>query len=561
MTIDATALSENEDITIERDVAVEMRDGVVIRLDVYRPAGVDSCPVLYGVSPYQKDEAHLPPWTAYRWRETGNIDWWVRRGYAYVLADARGSGKSSEGVWRHMALDEQTDMYDTIEWIAEQPWCTGKVGMIGESYFGVVQWLAAAQQPPHLACIAPYDALVDMYRDLYFHGGIPLMGFNNWWCWDVRARMLIERPELCDEKMMSYDFVGGILHHPFDGPYWHERSAYPKFADIKVPFYSISNWTMAGIHLRGNLLAFEEIDAPKKLMIWGGLTGGDTQLAYHSDEMQTELARWYDYWLKGEDTGIMDEPPVKIFVQGDDEHRVEHEWPLARTRWEKLYLAPGPSGVVTSLNDGSLSFDVPPKDAGPVTMHYPDKEWGGWPMFGPSVRVGVTRYGLMADPLRKILTFTSAPLEDDLEVTGPIVLNLWASSDQTDTDFYAKIVDMYPPAEGEPEGMEMNVSKGWLRASHRAIDPEKSKPYRPFRRHDNAEPLTPGEIYEFAIEVMPTSRLFKAGHRIRLQVAPADSPLHDVPLNHHFGMRFGVDTIYHDAEHPSHLVLPVIDRT
>jgi hypothetical protein len=553
------AFSEVEGITVDRNVAVTMRDGVEIKLDVYRPVGIETGPVLYAVSPYQKDFAHLPPWTAYRWRETGNIDWWVKRGYTYVLADARGSGQSKQGLWRHMAMDEQTDTYDTIEWIAEQGWSDGKVGMIGESYFGVIQWLAAAQQPPHLTCIAPYDALVDMYRDLYFHGGIPVMGFNNWWCWDVRARMLLEQPDECDDQMMSYDFIGGILRHGLDGPYWHERSAYPKFADIKVPFYSISNWTMAGIHLRGNLLAFEEIDAPKKLMLWGGLTGGDTQAAYHSDEMQTELARWYDYWLKGEDTGIMGEPPIKIFVQGTNVDRTEHEWPLRRTRWKELYLAPGPSGLYDSLNDGTLSFDGPPEMAEPVELHYPDEAWGGWPMFGPAVRTGVTRQGLLADPLKKILTFTSPPLEDDLEVTGPIVLHLWASSDQADTDFYAKIVDVYGPEPGQAEGMEMNVSKGWLRASHRALDEAKSKPYRPFHTHVDPEPITPGEVYAFAIEVMPTSRVFAKGHRIRLQIAPADSPLLDVPLNHHFGMRMGVDTIYHDALRPSHLLLPVIE--
>ena len=549
-------------VVVEKDVFVRMRDGIDIAVDIYRPDAPGTFPTLYAVSPYQKDLAYLPAIPTFRFRETGDIRWWVEQGYVYVNADVRGSGKSTEGQWRLMSQSEQEDLYDTIEWIALQPWSNQKVGMIGESYYGWIQWMAAAQQPPHLVCIAPYDAMVDVYRDALYHGGIASMDFVTWWTWDTRARMLLDQPGPHDSNMMSYDVIYEMLRHPTDGEFWRERSAYPKFQQIKTPFYSIGNWKSVGLHLRGNLLAFEQIDAPKKLLVNAELPGyggpAAAQRLFESPTVQEALLRWYDYWLKGIDNGVMDEPAVTLSIRHGEGYRQEREWPLARTEYRPLYLQQGPSGAVNSLNDGRLSWDPPEASEQVTEFHYPDPAW----------ELGTSAIGKagLANQVKKLLTFTSDPLHEDIEMTGPLVMKLWASSDQRDTDFFVKISDQVP-AESMQVAQDLDVAptaamvtKGWLRASHRAIDAECSTAYRPFHTHQNPEPLQPGRIYQFEIEVWPTSWVFKQGHRIRLELANGDSRAFDAPFGHHYGLKMGTDTIYHDAEHPSHVLLPVIPK-
>src|SRR5438874_2002630 len=209
------------DIVVEH-LTVLARDGVNLAVDVYRPAAAGTYPALYGVMPYRKNLADRPPWPAFRTRESGDICWWVRRGYAYVHADVRGSGESQEGVWRLLDRAEQTDMYDTIEWIAQQDWCTGKIGMIGESYYAMSQWHAAAQNPPHLACIAPFDANADLYRDFMYHGGIWSMEFVSHWVSKVRTRTLLNDPEPKPANVMGFDTIGEILRHPLHDEFWQE---------------------------------------------------------------------------------------------------------------------------------------------------------------------------------------------------------------------------------------------------------------------------------------------------------------------------------------------------
>ncbi|HZU06908.1 MAG TPA: CocE/NonD family hydrolase [Chloroflexota bacterium] len=539
-----------EDIVVEH-CTVRARDGVSLAVDVYRPAQGGPWPALYAVAPYRKNLVYLPPWPAFRTRETGDIAWWVRRGYAYVLADTRGSGESREGVWRLFDTAEQHDLYDTIEWIAQQDWCTGRVGMIGESYYAMVQWLAAAQNPPHLACIAPFDACADLYRDFVYHGGIFSMEFLGHWSSKVRARTLLDAPGPHPENVMAWDMIGAFLRHPLYDAFWEERSAAAKLHQVRVPTYSIGNWQMVGLHLRGNLLGYELVRGPKKLTIYSGSGLRGPQALFASKELHLELLRWYDYWLKGIDTGIMDEPPVRYMVRPSGAWRTLPDWPPRDVEYTPLYLAPGKAGAVESLNDGCLSWEAPPAGAPPTSYTYPHPEWGGWP--GPGT--AVLRPDGTLDGVAKIVTFTTPPLEQDVEILGPIVLRLWAASDQTDTDFYVKLADQAPPGEqGSPPG---GITRGWLRASHRALDPARSTPYRPFHSHTERQPLVPGQVYEFAIEVWPTSWVFKRGHRIRLEIAPGDSPVLDAPFGHDYGVKMGTDTIYHDRARPSHLLLPI----
>ncbi len=538
------------DIVVEH-LFVPARDGVKLAVDVFRPAATGAYPALYGVAPYRKNLVDRPPWPAFRTRESGDIAWWVRRGYAYVHADVRGSGESVEGTWWMFDRAEQTDLYDTIEWIAAQPWCSGKVGMIGESYYAMSQWHAAAQNPPHLACIAPFDATCDLYREFVYHGGIWSMEFISHWASKVRTRTLLDAPGPHPDNVMAADLIGAILRHPLHDAFWEERAAWLRLDHVRVPVYSIGNWQMVGLHIRGNLLGYELARGPKKLAIYSqsGLPG--PQALFASAEMHRELQRWYDYWLKGVDTGIMDEPPVRYMARPSGAWRTLADWPPRDVTYTPLYLAPGRAGAVGSLNDGCLSWEPPPADAAPTAYSYPHQEWGGWP--GPGT--AVLRPDGVLDGLAKIVTFSTPPLERDVEILGPIGLTLWASSDQTDTDFYVKLADQAPP--GEPGSPPAGVTRGWLKASHRALDPARSRPERPFHPHTRQEPLVPGQVYELAIEVWPTSWTFKRGHRIRLEVAPGDSPVLDAPFGHDYGVKMGTDTVYHDRARPSHLLLPL----
>ncbi len=539
------------DATVDLDVMVPMGDGVKIACDVYRPRAAGRYPVLYAVSPYLKDSVHLPTMGVYRYRETGNIARWVSRGYVYVHADARGCGKS-EGLYQRFSRAEQRDLYEMVEWCAAQPWATGRVGMIGQSYYGMVQWLAAAQNPPHLACVAPYDAATDLYRDSVFKGGIYCASFqNHWYSNSVRNRAFFDYPERPTRRdFMADDYLLDLARHPTDDEFWESRRA--DLSKIRVPVFSIGNWGSTTSHLRGNLEGFTVAQGRKKLLV----NTGDPQALFGQPEFEEELARWYDHWLKGVDNGIMDEPPVRLWIRNGTGYRDEQEWPLRRAEARRLYLAPGPSGAAESLNDGRLSWSPPRPRSGSTTYTYPDPEWT-FPGLGSAVR---GRLGLV-HLTRKVLTFTSEPFAEATEVTGPVALNLWAASSSTDTQFIVKLVDLAPlSAEVEAAIRALDVApparvvtEGWLRASHRALDPAHSTALAPHHRHGRPEPLEPGRVYRFAIEIWPTSWVFAAGHRLRLDIAALDQQ-----GQYYLGHLGATDTIYHDQRHPSHLLLPVV---
>lgn len=541
----------DSDASVDRDVMVRMPDGVEIACDVYRPNAPGRHPVLYGVSPYLKDSVYLPTMGVYRYRETGNIASWVRRGYVYVHADARGCGKSS-GIYERFSAAEQRDLYDMIEWCAAQSWSNGKVGMIGQSYYGIVQWLAAAQNPPHLACIAPYDASTDPYRDSVFKGGIYCTGFqNHWYSNSVRNRAFLDYPDRPDRAdFMAYDYLLDQVRHTTFDDYWASRRA--AVADVRVPVFSIANWGSLAAHLRGNLEGFANAQGPKKLLV----NAGDPQSLFVGPEFEDQLARWYDFWLKGVDTGVMDEAPVRILIRNGDGYRDEQEWPLRRAEYRKLYLRSGPSGAAESLNDGRLSWDAPSVDIESTSYSYPDPAWT-FPGIGSAVRGS---RGMLHET-RKTLTFTSPAFQENTEVTGPLALNIWASSSSTDTQFIVRIVDL-PPLDDEVAAAIRTldvappsrlVTEGWLRASHRALDLSRSTNSVPYHAHTAAEPLEPGRIYEFKVEVWPTSWVFEAGHRMQLRVAALDQN-----GQCYLGHLRAVDTFYHDRDHPSHLLIPVI---
>jgi predicted acyl esterase len=526
------------EIVLKENIMVSMRDGIRLAVDVHRPKTRDRVPALLSISPYGKERQRYPggfiakkgqpyPGGIFRQVEAGDTKYFVSRGYAHVIADSRGSAPS-EGQWGLMSADEQQDGHELVEWCARQPWCDGNVAMVGESYYAQIQYLVAATQPPHLRTIVPFDGWTDIYRDLVFHGGLFSQGFFAPWISIVCDRILPELGTRPPKKWMPAQNIIGdtVTRNPTDGPYYWERSSYTKFERIKVPTYHIISPTHY-VHYRGQLIAYNNIDTPKKLLVTAGMPW---PLLYHP-ALNLEITRWLDYWLKGIDNGIIGEPPVTLFIQGSNEWRFEFEYPLHRTRWTKLYLHSDERGA-GEPPFGLLSEQVPDSES---TDSYDYPETDG-----------------LVDANKPVLAYLTPPLSEDMEVVGPVSLTLYASSTATDTAWIAKIDDV------APDGSFKVASKGWLKASHRDVDEDRSGPGQPFHTHANPTPLNSKEVYKFEIEIWPIFRNFKAGHRLRLRLASKDSRMWDIANFHAAVEQPATNTIYHDRGYPSHLLLPVI---
>ena len=538
---------------IEKDVLIPMRDGTILYGDIYRPDGGDETfPVIMNIGPYQKDKVWIPPESLeeqanpYMNWETVNPLWWCPRGYALLRVDSRGSGKSP-GQSEVSSYQETLDAYDAIEWVAKRPWCNGNVGTLGISYHANFQWRVAGLQPPSLKAIMPWEGRADQYRDQSYHGGIFSMGFmSNWWA-SQAAHHLLGRPRSYNPDAFNNNQLWTYMRNDLDSEFWRMCSAH--WEKITVPVYSVGNWGGFSLHLRGNTEGFvNAASRHKKLRIH---TGSHFH-PFHSEEGRMEQLRWFDHWLKGIDTGIMDEPPVKLEIRtgGSKGHypfRFENEWPLARTRWTRYYLEPKKEEQVREANgvEGRLTAEAQGGQAKKIT--YPAAPGG---VHGQGLRSGVS--------------FETAPLESDMEVTGPIVLNLWVSSTSEDMDIFATIRNIGPDGKdlvevgqrGEPVCC---VTKGWLRASHRKLDRERSLPYRPYHAHDERWWLKGGEIVECCIEIWPTSMVFKKGHRLRLDIGPRDG----LGANHftHYQADYNSgaeNTLHCGGDFESYLLLPLI---
>ncbi len=515
------------DITMEENLSVTMRDDVRLRVDVHRPKGRGRFPALLSVSPYGKEKQRYYPKGIFPKVEAGNTEYFVSRGYVHVIADVRGKSPS-EGQWNLCDEKEQQDGYEFVEWIARQPWCDGNVAMIGESYFAQSQYLVAAMQPPSLKTIIPFDGWTDLYRDVVYQGGIYNVGFMPYWLATVYETCLPKEEPPSAKWLPPHHVVLDTVLHSTDGPYYWERSAYTKFNKITVPIYHMANAGTLYIHFRGQLLAYTEINTPKKLLVGTG----SPWLLSHSPSLCQQIVRWLDYWLKGIDTTIMEEPPVLLYVTGSDEWRYEFEYPLARTRWSKLYLHTGEKGPASEPPYGLLSEEMP-GDEMTDRFDHPDSH-------------------RMVTANLPVLGYATPPLISDMEVIGPVSLVLYAASSANDMAWIVKIDDV------APDGSVTVVSKGWLKASHREVDETRSRLGQPFHPHTDPTPIEPDKVYRYDIEIWPIFRVFKAGHRLRLRVGSSDSLVWD-PVNFHYTVfQTAKNTVYHNSECPSHLVLPMI---
>jgi len=536
---------------IDEIVHISARDGTSVAARVYRPDASGPYPALFAASPYRFDNNALPASPQFLWRETGPIEWYVEQGYAYVQMDVRGSGRSG-GAFEFLGRGEQNDLYDVIEWIGGQPWCTGKVGGIGQSYFCMVQWFMGALAPPSLACLAAHDGLADAYRAGCYHGGIPCDFFPGYWWY--QNRFINRYPVSGPSRDQDTDLTRMLAEHPTYDAFWRERSAWEILDKIKVPLYSSGVWGKMQLHTRGNIDGYLRASGPKKLRMSGVPNAWAAAAEFSSIEFhKTVLLPFYDHYLRGESTDYTARPNVQYAVRGTTIMRSVESWPPPGIQYTRWYLNGSNSGSVTSLNDGGLA----PGTATGVpstTYKYPVPGWvAGVVGFGPNGGF---------DPVRRVLTFTTAPLDHDLEICGPIKLVLYASSSVHDTDFFVKLSDQFPQApEERSKGLNPFaelITRGWLRASHRALDPKHSTDMVPYHSHSEPQPLTPNEIYKFEISLEPMAYLIQKGHRLRLEIVNGDSPVSEQLWPHYYRPdKIGSDTIHHDATHPSELILPV----
>jgi uncharacterized protein len=537
---------------IDEVVTVAARDGTEIGVRVYRPDNGRS-PALFGASPYRFDNNILPASPQFLWRETGPIEFYVAQGYAFVQMDVRGSGRSG-GDFVFLGRKDQEDLYDVIEWIGAQGWCTGKVGGIGQSYFCMLQWFMAAQAPPSLACIGAHDGLADAYRAGCYHGGIPCDFFPGYWWY--QNRFINRFPAEGPGREQETDLAAMVAAHPTYDEFWRERNALELLDRVTVPVYSSGVWSKHQLHTRGNIDAFTKVKGEKKLRLSAAPNAWAAAAEFSSiDFHQKVLLPFYDHYLKGKETDYVKRPTVEYAVRGAGAMRQSETWPPKGVRYTAWHLTAEQSESVTSLNDGGLTL-APPQGQEATTYNYPVPGWvAGVVGFGPS---GPPAF----DPARRVLTFTTTPLEHDLEIAGPIKLVLYASSTARDTDFFIKLCDQFPQS-AEDRARLANpafevVTRGWLRASHRALDPARSTEMVPYHTHRDPQPLTPGEVYRFEISLEPQAYRFKAGHRIRLEIVNGDSPATEALWSHYYRPdKIGADTIHHDARHLSQLILPV----
>ncbi len=549
-------------VKAEKDVYVTMRDGVRLALDLFRPDAPGKFPALLSMCPYGKELQGflLPPQPLEKspiWDgniEAGDSNDIVSRGYVHVIGDIRGIGYSEgEYVGIH-SKQEGKDGYDLVEWIAQQPWCDGNVGMIGYSYIGEIQLEIAIEQPPHLKAIFPTGVWGDMYRGMAYQGGVLCMFIYG--LWDGRGGTSGYAPnnvvsamakELSKEELekrrkdalsnpdiKAFPNLYHLLHYPkknpiffdlllnpYDGPFYWERSVYNKYDKIKIPVYSAGTWGHF-FSTRGQIGLYTGVNTPKKLMM---KPRGFPTRPWRED-FET-IMRWYDHWLKGNDTGIMEEPPVKLYVTGVNQWRYAEEWPLPNIEPTPFYLR--------SWNNLSSEPEMY-QDEPDCFVHHP----------------------LHMSATRESVSYLSPLLSEDLEVIGPAALYLHASIDQDDTNWIIKLSDV------DPSGNEFDLVTGYLKASHRALDPGKSSPLQPYHPHLTSELVVPGEVYEYPIEISPIAHVFRAGHRIKLSIGTVESPrdwemvMHWHP--HLCSSKTTVHRIYRNKEFKSHLLLPVVSK-
>jgi len=564
---------------IDWDVPIAMDDGLVLRADVFRPVAHGKYPVILSYGPYGKglafQDGYKTAWelmakdypdavagssNRYANWEVVDPEKWVPDGYVCIRVDSRGAGRSP-GYLCHNNARETRDIYECIEWAARQAWCSGKVGMNGISYYASNQWRAAAAQPPHLAAICVWEGWNDAYRESARHGGIICSFRKNWQDMQVKtvqhgqgergAKSRVTGELVCGPETLPpeelqknrEDMWEAFLSRELWAPYYDERS--PDLSKVTVPLLSAANWGGQGLHTRGNFEGYMRAGSKQK---WLEAHGGSHWAPFYTDYGVKLQKRFFDHFLKGLDNGWEEQPRVLLNVRYPGEkfvQRAEHEWPLARTRWTHFHL--DPEGMRLSLTPVGAERTV--------------------------------TYEAMGDGV----TFSTGPLERETEFTGPSALKLFVSSSAADADIFA-VLRVF-----DPQGHEVlfqgaldpktPVGQGWLRASHRKLDPFRSLPYRPWHSHEEKQPLKSGEVVELDVEIWPTCIVVPRGYRVGLSIRGRDyehdgaaatlsnmkNPMrgcgpftHDDPIDRPPAVFGGKITLHFGPERRASVLLPVI---
>lgn len=517
-------------MTIEWDAPIPMDDGNVLRADVFRPLETAKYPVILSMGAFGKglafQEGNASAWgrmtkafpetaagssNLYQNWEVVDPEKWVPDGYVCIRVDARGAGRSP-GFLDPWSPRETRDLYGCIEWAARQPWSSGKVGLNGISYYAMNQWYVASLQPPHLSAICVWEGAADYYRDVMRHGGIYCQFCDNLFPrafyrvqYGVAERgprsratgELVSGPEtLTDEQLKKnrIDPEQWLLARPLDGPDYRERS--PDWKRIEVPLLSAANWGGQGLHTRGNFEGFLEAASRQK---WLEVHGDAHWTHFYTNYGVGLQKRFFGHFLKGENTGWKRQPKVLLQIRHPGEkfiERHENEWPLARTQWTKFYLDPVAMSLGTDEPRSSTRLEYEAQGDG--------------------------------------LLFKTPPQTEPMEITGPVAAKLFVSSSTTDADLFL-VLGLFDPAGKEVTFIGSNdprtpIGLGWLRASHRKLDPQRSKLYQPYHTHDELQPLVPGQPVELDVEIWPTCIVVPPGYQIGLAVRGKDYEHEGPPL-------------------------------
>ena len=564
---------------IDWNAPIPMDDGIVLRADVFRPISDGRYAVILTYGPYGKglsfQEFFKSQWdrmtaafpetakgstNKYQNWEVVDPEKWVPDGYICIRVDSRGAGRSP-GVLDHHDPREAKDLHDCIEWAAAQPWSNGKIGLNGISYYAVNQWRVTGLQPPHLAAMCVWEGYADRYRDATHHGGI-LSTFAR----DFQGRQvtrvqygvgehgprnpvtgeLVSGPETLPEDELARnrgDLWADLSSNSLDGRYYHDRSA--DWDKVKAPLLSAGNWGGHGLHLRGNVEGYVRAASEQK---WLEIHGQAHWTHFYTDYGVALQKRFLGHFLKGENTGWEKQPPVQLQIRHPGEKfvlRSEQEWPIARTQWTKFYLDPAERSLRREPAAAEVKLDYEALGDGSL--------------------------------------FLTPPLQEEIEITGPAAAKLFVSSSTSDADIFL-VLRVFAPDGKEvlfhgANDPRMPIAFGWLRASHRKLDPELTLPYRPYHSHDEKWPLKPGEAAELDIEIWPTCIVVPAGYRIGLAVRGKDyendePPLelpgvkysmrgvgpfkHDEPSDRPPEIFGGTTTLHFDAQRQPYVLLPVI---
>ncbi|MGD9961352.1 CocE/NonD family hydrolase [Nocardioides sp.] len=545
-------------VRCDEDVAITVRDGVELMADVHRPAGDGRFPALIAASPYPRQIQNLGAPMGFI--EAGATDFWVPRGYVHVIANLRGTGGSG-GTFGFFDAQERRDLYDLVEWAAEQPWCDGNVGMIGISYFAMAQLEAAVERPPHLRAIFPVAVTTDLYEAAVHHGlfssgfvtpflamvGLTSGRSDRFWRSDLleAARAVLHTKPLHHRfATMNGESSVAVLHaalklhhdphpwddlwqamaveHPLRDAWWDERDLRPLLDRVEVPTYLGCDWDNVPLHLPSTFAAFRDLTGAPVTRV--GMLG-EFGLTWPWESLHVEALAWYDHWLKGHDTGILDGPAIRYWLPGAEEWRASDVWPPQTVAHRALALRA----------DGELG-----EDAGPPGER-------SFLVLGEGLGRSTGSVGETAQ-----LEWTSVPLEHDLDVVGEIEVELRATATAIDTAWIITLQDV------APDGATVDVTAGWLRASLREVDPERSRPGAPELPCRRAAAVVTGRMTIYRIPLVSTARRFSAGNRLRLVITGDD---HDPATPAIMGFRHApVGTSSLNSIHSSSRLLLPIDE-